>query len=455
MIAHLKSPTLEDIYFYNIVIGALTLILCYLYFKKISQNDNFGFLVFGFLLTSFLFFQISISSEYFLIQWIFILHFFVLLTNLKNNPHLITKVLFFILYLLLILSKVEAFSIIATVPFVLLMFKNEFRNDKTLLTLSYLFLLMISIVTFFIFEDRYLIDNVYQDTNSFRSFIISGFVAQGYLDRFISGCRTIFSHFPSQCLALGILPIISIFYKNKNLFHLSFVLLIFIPIFSCCFFLSRDGFAHQEGGIKFSAQVIFLFTYIWAVTIWNLIRWAKECRIRIIKTLIIGVCVLINIPHIWDCCYGFCGFYNLVKKIKYNPFKEYAGLENTKLFIKDRFVWQIKFVITEGKKRNIRFKILDCSVDDRETFNSIIKPLNFTYSYTPLGIETVSKSGREIFKNFDLIMVINERGKGFDPVKFFEKSPKYEPLIHISSFEREVTVVGYSNRGKHFLSNFI
>ena len=69
----------------NILIATLTLILCYVYFKKITQSDIFGFLVFSFLFSSFLFFQCSISWEYFLIQWIFVLHFFILFTILKNR----------------------------------------------------------------------------------------------------------------------------------------------------------------------------------------------------------------------------------------------------------------------------------------------------------------------------------------------------------------------------------
>lgn len=454
ILSWLKYPRFHDVIIYNIFLGSLVLVLCYSYFTSLTKSRGFGFLSFIFLGVSSLFYQATISSEYFLIQLIFSFSFFLALHRLKENTSHTNILLLFLSYFLLALSKIEAFSIIGVLPFLLFMLKRRIKFNILFIFYSCISFLLACFITLSLFSDKTLIF-----WTLFRSFpmrdFIGGNFTNGYLQFLRSNIVTIVKYFPSESIAFFFLFVFLFIPKRIKTFDLPVAVLIYLPIFIVCFFIHDEGFYYQEGKIKFSYQMIFPFLYGWFVLMWNLLKLFQKKKNILIKITIFSFIIFINIFHFLNASSAAKEYIDIAGKMKINPFQSDPGINRyPHLYLLDSFVYKIEFICDMIRKERLRAIIVDLSDSGEFIYDHIIKEKNPAVLYFPIkekDREVIQEAFPLILERDLLIVFTEEQDEIYSRLLGYNKA---EEEIRFQAYEMVVTLAGISERGVKFLRKY-
>ena len=479
VLSWIKSPHFNDIIIYNICIGSLTCVLCYLYFSLIARNTAFGVLCALFLATSALFYQATISSEYFLIQWIFTFSLLFAFYFLNIHASHLHCALFFLSYCMLLCFKVEGYSLIGVFPLLPFMISREKRTHSPFYRYYFASGALLGVILFLLLKDVMMIHDILWASRPGRTFLtelgtlfvkeqaLIGTVAnishdvqafiihwhnEGWYDdgQFLfywHSFLSIINELPSECIALLII-VLGTATKRIRTFDMRIVFLLFIPIFFVCFFIHDYGFHRQEGRIHYFCQLFPLFLYAWCIVMWNLLQgFKKKWLVKICTALLI---LAIIFPHSTK-AYSFASAYmKMIPKMKTQGYN--VWYDESAILLNHSWIYEIGFVSSLIKKKQLRAVILDFDKRDPGIYDYVIKNVYPEFIYISMRHNQAETHDVlfEIGKS-DVVFIIENSAVPPRMSTAIREHMKHTfarlAVLKVMQWEREVDIIGVSREG--------
>lgn len=451
LLSLVKPPHIYDIMTCNMLIGSIIIYMSYAYFRLVSNNKAFGCICAVFVATNAVFWQATISSEYFLVQWIFAFTFFFAAYQVRkqnfSQKHII---LFFLSYILLALSKVEMFSLLG-VFFFLPLFVSRSQKSNTFFYLYYSIGALCALLSIVILlHDNGLIANVIQDTAPLRT-AVHGQDLVSYMHLFTQNIRALWKRMPSLPIATIVFIGVHILRRKRTMLDFSACAICYILPLLICLFIHKEGFARQEGMIKFFCIIMPLMIYVWSVAVWNLLEAYRNTTQLFLKIGIITVCIiLVGYPakKTYHTIHAYSKTYMSAKK---NNLRVWSG---NPLLLSDIYTYQQHHICDLFKKYNAKLVVIDCTTFSRATtYSFVLQAWLPKHTYIPvheetLGIGTIEEI-TSLLINIDVVLIISAPPsilKQLDTL--LQKHASQKMLSHtMGTYSRALSLYALSDNG--------
>lgn len=404
-----KPPHFNYFITYNMLLGSILVYITYAYFSLIVKNKIFGCICAVFVATHSLIWQATISSEYFLIQWLFAFTLLFALHYMKQkSPNPLATVLFFLSYLLLALSKVEMFILLGAFFMLPLILPQQKEKTKLIYLCYGIGGICVILCLIALLQDIYFLRSVTEEMSSVRT-AIQGIDINKYCAALYNNMYALWHNTPSFIIAAIFLGVIYVWNRKIIWLDLPFIFLCYVGPFLICFFVHREGFAKQEGDIKFFCIIIPLLIYVWCTTLWNLLHLYRTYRNRYVKIVISILIAGLVITHIHYTRIKTSGYIETLRTTRYHPF---GFFHHPNTYLHDTSLARIQTLCSLLKETNSILLILDAQAFRNDSiyqlfFRYWIPPHTYLSLPRKKMYEHIIQVSPELIPCHDIVLIIN------------------------------------------------